>query len=106
MIRYSTRQVAEKLGITHATLSRYLSAGKLPAPETATGGGMTVHLWSPEEIEQVRKLLPKIANGRKTRWQRQRAMEKQAKATAEGGGATRATLHKQGSHTKKKNKKK
>ncbi len=61
------------------SLSRYLKAKKIPAPAMATGGGMTVHLWTEEEIERARKLLPKIANGRKTRWQRQR--EKQKKKT-------------------------
>lgn len=41
---------------------------------------MTVHLWSEEEIEQIRKLLPKIANGRKTRWQREKEKKKKAQA--------------------------
>jgi predicted DNA-binding transcriptional regulator AlpA len=72
MILLSTREAAKKLGITHATLSRYLAAKKIPPPKTVTSGRMTVHLWSLAEIEAIRKLLPKIANGRKTRWQRQR----------------------------------
>ena len=77
MIRFSTRQAAKKLGITHATLSRYIKVKKVPAPATATGPGMTVHLWSEHEIERVRKLLPTIANGRKTRWQRERVAQKE-----------------------------
>ena len=73
---YSTRQAAKKLGITHAALSRYISAGKIAAPRSVTAGGMTVHLWSEAEIEHVRQLLPKIANGRKTRYQKLREKQK------------------------------
>jgi len=39
-------------------------------------GGLKVHAWTEEEIEQVRKLLPKIANGRKTRYQKLREKQK------------------------------
>jgi predicted transcriptional regulator len=70
MHAYSTREAAKKLGITHAALSRYISSGKIPSPSTATAGGMTIHLWTEDEIEHVRQLLPKIANGRKTRYQK------------------------------------
>ncbi len=91
---YSTRQAAKKLGVTHAALSRYISAGKIPAPRTVTGGGMTVHLWTEQEIENVRKLLPKIANGRKTRYQKIR--EKQS------AQPRAAVPHKKGQAKKKK----
>jgi excisionase family DNA binding protein len=70
MVTFSTRQAAKKLGITDATLVRYIQAGKVPAPKFATSGGMTIHFWTEEEIEHVRKLLPKIANGRKTRYKK------------------------------------
>lgn len=73
---FSSQQVAKKLGITSATLSRYLSAGKVPKPKTATSGGITIYLWTEEEIEHVLTLLPKIANGRKTRYQKLRAKQK------------------------------
>jgi predicted DNA-binding transcriptional regulator AlpA len=69
---FSTRQAAKKLGLTQASLSRYIAAGKVPAPKSATSGGMTIHFWTESEIEHVRKLLPKIANGRKTRYQKLR----------------------------------
>lgn len=35
-----------------------------------TAGGMTMHLWTDEDVEKVRELLPKIANGRKTRYKK------------------------------------
>jgi predicted DNA-binding transcriptional regulator AlpA len=69
---FSTRQAARKLGIDPTTLSRYVAAGKVPAPKLIQAEGMRVHGWSEEEVEQVRQLLPKIANGRKTRYQKQR----------------------------------
>jgi predicted transcriptional regulator len=76
MNTFSTRQVAQRLGITHAALSKYISAKKIPAPKAVTSGGMTIHLWTEDEIEHVRKMLPKIANGRKTRYQKLREKQK------------------------------
>ena len=73
---FSTNQAAKRLGITGATLSRYISAGKVPAPKSVTNGSMTIHLWTDEDIERVRQLLPKIANGRKTRYQKQKGKKK------------------------------
>ena len=62
-----------RLGLGVATLGRYIAAGKIPAPPETIAGGMRMRLWSESEIEQLQELLPKIANGRKTRWQKQRA---------------------------------
>jgi predicted site-specific integrase-resolvase len=76
MILYSSRQAAKKLGIDIGTISRYISAGKIPAPQTQAAGGMTVHLWTEAEIETVRQLLPKIANGRKTRYSKLKEKQK------------------------------
>jgi len=70
MADYSTRQAAAKLGISHSVLSKYIVTGKIPAPRSATAGGMTIHLWTDEDIEKVRRLLPKIKNGRKTRYKK------------------------------------
>ncbi len=78
MTAYSTTQAAKKLGIGLKTLSRYIEQGKVPRPTILTVGTATLHAWTEEEIENVRKLLPKIANGRKTRYQKLR--EKQAPA--------------------------
>ena len=64
----STRQVAKKLGLSHVALARYIAEGKIPAPETIEIGRFRVHTWTESEIEHVRQLLPKIANGRKTRY--------------------------------------
>jgi transposase len=76
MNTYSTRDAAKKLGIDMSTLSRYISLKKVPEPKSATSGGMTIHLWTEEDIETVRQLLPKIANGRKTRYSKLREKQK------------------------------
>jgi len=72
---YSTPQAAKKLGISLMTLNRYIAAKKIPLPPVRIRG-VLVRLWSEEDIERVRRILPKIANGRKTRYQNLR--EKQA----------------------------
>jgi predicted DNA-binding transcriptional regulator AlpA len=69
----STNEAAKKLGLAASTLSRYIILGKIPAPKIVTAGLSTVHAWTEEEIEAVRKLLPKLKNGRKTRYKKKQA---------------------------------
>jgi hypothetical protein len=76
---YSTQQAAKKLGIDARSLNRYIAAKKVPAPPMTRVGGVKVRLWADQDIEQIRKLLPKIANGRKTRYQKQRKQTKKNK---------------------------
>ncbi|MBZ5521073.1 MAG: helix-turn-helix domain-containing protein [Acidobacteriia bacterium] len=66
---YSTGEAAKKIGVSLITLKRYIAARKIPLPPVRVGG-VRVRLWSEEDIERVRQLLPKIANGRKTRYQK------------------------------------
>jgi predicted DNA-binding transcriptional regulator AlpA len=73
MQKLSTDQVAKLLGLDPATLSRYIKAGKLSAPEPIMAGGMRMRLWSESDIERLKEVLPKIANGRKTRYKKQKA---------------------------------
>ena len=61
----STREAAEQLGIHHITLQRYVTSKKVPAPSLRRVGGVSVRLWSSDDIERVRKMLPTIANGRR-----------------------------------------
>jgi predicted site-specific integrase-resolvase len=79
MKRLSTREAAKSLGISYATLSNHVAAGKVEAPEIVTVGGKIVHIWTQEEVERVRKLLPKIANGRKTRYGKKQSAKKKSK---------------------------
>ena len=68
----STNQVAKKLRLTTATLSRYITQGKIPAPQIMKVGKGIIHIWTEADIERVRKLLPKIANGRKARYKKEK----------------------------------
>jgi hypothetical protein len=72
MSTFSTREAAKQLGLDATTLSRYIAAKKVPTPKVVTTGGITVHLWTRQDIELVRELLPKIKNGRKLRYKKQR----------------------------------
>ena len=76
MNRYSTNEAAKILGITGTSLVRYMKAGKIPIPEVIKTGRSIVHSWSDKDVEHVRQLLPKIANGRKTRYKKQSAKTK------------------------------
>lgn len=64
------RQAAKKLGLSVAALSRYVSAKKVPAPKPERIGGLLIYAWNAAGIEKVRRILPKIVNGRKTRYKK------------------------------------
>ena len=72
----TTREVAKRLGIDTRTLNRYIRVKKVPPPQTIQFGGFRVHSWNEEDVERLRRLLPKIANGRKTRYQKLRETQK------------------------------
>jgi predicted DNA-binding transcriptional regulator AlpA len=67
---FSTNQAARKLGIGLSTLIRYIVEKNVPAPKSTKIGKREVRAWSEQDIERVREILPKIANGRKTRYSR------------------------------------
>jgi hypothetical protein len=62
------------LGLSLITLKRYIAAKKIPAPPVAQIGGMRVRPWKDKDIERVRKILPKVKNGRKNRYKRKKAI--------------------------------
>ena len=81
MKEYSTREAAKKLGLSLLTIQRYIAAGKIPVPPVRRLGGGKFRIWTEQDIETVRQLLPKIANGRKTRYSKLRKKQKaQAKS--------------------------
>jgi predicted DNA-binding transcriptional regulator AlpA len=77
MQTYSTRQAAEKLGISFTSMNRYIADKKIAVPLLTKVGSLSARVWTDADIERVRALLPKIANGRKTRYKNQ-AQKKQA----------------------------
>jgi hypothetical protein len=81
MKRLSTREAAKSLGISYETLAHYIAVGKVAAPEIAQVGKRVIHMWTEPEIEHVRQLLPKIANGRKTRHQKLKEEKEKAQPT-------------------------
>lgn len=50
----STVQVAKLLGIGTDTLHRWMREKKVPTPPAQAIGGMSVRLWSEDEVEKVR----------------------------------------------------
>ncbi len=80
MNKISMTKAAQRLGISPIALSRYVAQGKLPAPEIVKLGRSSIHLWTAEDIERARTLLPKIANGRKTRYQKKKGASTQKSA--------------------------
>lgn len=76
MRKYSSREAAEKLGISYTSLNRYIADGKIPLPPLMTLGAVKARLWSDKDIERVRLTLQRIANGRKTRHQKRRKSTK------------------------------
>ena len=73
---YSTREAAKKLGLSLITLKRYIAAKKIPSPPIIQAGGMRIRPWTEEDIERVRQALPKIKNGRKTRYKKAKGRKK------------------------------
>lgn len=70
--QYSTVQAAKKLGLSMMTIHRYMVGKKIPVPPMQRVGNVRVRLWSERDIERVRALLPKIADGRKLRYLKKR----------------------------------
>ena len=76
MKQYSTREVARKLGLHLITIQKYIATGKIPAPPLLQVGRGKLRIWTDADIERVKNLLPKIANGRKTRYSKLREKQK------------------------------
>jgi len=76
---FSTREAAKRLGLGSTTLARYVSEGKVPAPKPILINGVNVRSWNDDDIEKARKVLPKVANGRKTRYQKLKRQTKPKK---------------------------
>ncbi|HLK08464.1 MAG TPA: helix-turn-helix domain-containing protein [Candidatus Angelobacter sp.] len=105
MIRYSSQEAARRLGISASALGNYIRDKKIPSPQSVTTGGITVYLWTEEEIEHVRQLLPKLANGRKTRYKKQSAGSNQQSAKTKAPAGV-PVPHKQSKPNQRKSKKK
>jgi|SRR6478736_4061944 predicted site-specific integrase-resolvase len=100
---YSTSEAAKRIGVSLITLKRYMAAKKIPLPPPRVGG-MRIRLWTEQDIQKVRQLLPKIANGRKTRYQKKHSAvstQQSAKAKKKTQAGAPA-VHKSSGKPKKK----
>jgi predicted DNA-binding transcriptional regulator AlpA len=66
----STREAAKKLGLSFTSLNRYVAAKRIPLPPLVRVGGVRVRLWNDTDIAKVQAILPKLKNGRKTRYKK------------------------------------
>jgi len=55
MPTYSTVEVAELVDVSWDTLSRWIRERKFPVPPVKSVGRVRVRLWTPEEVDEVRK---------------------------------------------------
>jgi predicted transcriptional regulator len=77
MKMYSSAQAAKELGLTPAAITKYIKAGKIPTPKMLEGGNR--YVWTEQDVDHVRQILPKIANGRKTRYQKKQSVKAKSK---------------------------
>ena len=73
MAAFTKRQAAKRFGLNAPTLSRYFTARKTSTLKMLHAGGLHAHAWTKGDMERVRKVLPKIMNGRKLRYKNKRA---------------------------------
>ena len=62
---YSTREAAEKVGVTFVTFQRHVFRRTFPVPPLQKVGSVSVRLWSDRDIEKARKALAKVKKGGK-----------------------------------------
>lgn len=56
----SSREAAQKLGVSLMTLQRYIADGNwIGAPQLQKVGGVKVRLWTARDIERARKRIEK-----------------------------------------------
>lgn len=64
---YTTREAAEKIGITRQGLYLWIRDGKVKAPKARRIGRSTMRFWTAAEITEARKLKGKFKLGRPTK---------------------------------------
>jgi excisionase family DNA binding protein len=56
----STSEAAEKLGMHRVNLQRAIKNGRIPAPKVSKVGGVSVRLWTNQDIERARGAIAKV----------------------------------------------
>jgi excisionase family DNA binding protein len=70
MRAYSTAQAARLLGVGRATLHRWMRERKVPVPRAKQVAGVSVRMWTVEDVEKARRF--KKENYRKGRGRKPR----------------------------------
>lgn len=55
MAAYSTSEAAKKCGVHQITLQRWVSEGKVAAPDKTRVGGVIVRLWTEADVDRLLK---------------------------------------------------
>lgn len=55
------------MGVSMATINRYIVADTIPVPPLTRVGGVTVRLWSDKDIAKAKAIVAEFADGRRTR---------------------------------------
>jgi excisionase family DNA binding protein len=69
---YSTREAANLLGVSMATINRYIVAGTIPIPPLTKVGGVTVRLWGDKDIAKAQAIVAKFTDGRRIRHRKEK----------------------------------
>jgi hypothetical protein len=65
MRRYSTVQVAQKLGLDQGNLQKLIRQKRIPFPPLATVGALKIRLWSDHDVARVQKVLAERRRNRR-----------------------------------------
>jgi excisionase family DNA binding protein len=72
--RLTTRQAAERAGVSLVTLQRWIAAGRVQAPPVVLKGHLAVRLWSDSDVAALRAAATGLryasGNGRRRRRKR------------------------------------
>jgi excisionase family DNA binding protein len=58
--KFTTSEAAQQVGISLATINRWIDANKIKAPEPTLVGAVGYRLWSSRDIESLRLIKKKI----------------------------------------------
>lgn len=86
------------------TIQRYIAAEKIPVPPLERVGGGRFRIWTDGDIDKVRKILPTIANGRKTRYKKKHSVvsSRQSAKAKKKPQARAPAVHKKNKNKRKK----
>lgn len=57
---YTTKQAADAVGISRATLQAWIASGKVKAPDIEVRNGRAVRLWTPSDVAKLKAVKKEI----------------------------------------------